>query len=53
MTRPFNRRRLYHAVLGRHITQQITTIRGGYSFAVQLGCSSPYGQYIRLDGIHP
>jgi hypothetical protein len=27
--------------------------RGPYSVARQLGCVSPYGQYISLDGVHP
>ena len=27
--------------------------RGTYSVVKQLGCNSPYGQYISLDGVHP
>jgi hypothetical protein len=27
--------------------------RGTYSVSKQLGCVSPYGQYISLDGVHP
>ncbi len=27
--------------------------RGSYKATVELGCSSPYGQYISLDGVHP
>ena len=27
--------------------------RGPYSVAKQLGCVSPYGQYVSLDGVHP
>ena len=27
--------------------------RGTYSVVKQLGCNTPYGQYISLDGVHP
>ena len=29
------------------------TARGTYRAAAELGCASPYGQYISLDGVHP
>ena len=29
------------------------TSRGTYSVVKQLGCNTPYGQYISLDGVHP
>jgi hypothetical protein len=29
------------------------TARGAYRATAELGCSSPYGQYISLDGVHP
>lgn len=31
----------------------IAAARAPYSAAVQLGCNSPYGQYISLDGVQP
>lgn len=29
------------------------TARGAYRAVAELGCSSPYGQYISADGVHP
>ena len=29
------------------------TARGAYRSTAELGCTSPYGQYISLDGLHP
>jgi lysophospholipase L1-like esterase len=35
------------------VLQKAVANRGPYSVAKQLGCVSPYGQYVSLDGVHP
>lgn len=35
------------------VLDQFAAARAPYSVAAQLGCVSPYGQYVSLDGVHP
>ena len=35
------------------LASKVIPSRGTYSVVKQLGCNTPYGQYISLDGVHP
>ena len=35
------------------VLAKVIATRGTYSVVKQLGCNTPYGQYISLDGVHP
>jgi lysophospholipase L1-like esterase len=35
------------------LASKVIPSRGTYSVVKQLGCNTPYGQYVSLDGVHP
>lgn len=35
------------------LATKVIPSRGTYSVVKQLGCNTPYGQYVSLDGVHP